>query len=78
MVLRPGGALLGYDVVGDGVGRIVNGREHGTRRMRIEELRQQLRGLPFSHAVVNRSLGGKVARFAASRSPDRAAEIANL
>src|SRR3954453_19802559 len=36
-VLRPTGRLIGYDLLRDGVGKIVNGREHDTRVMRAEE-----------------------------------------
>ena len=66
-VLRPGGVLIGYDLVGDGAGRIMNGSEHGTRRMRLAELRQQLDRLPFADADLRSSLGGLTVRFRASR-----------
>lgn len=66
-VLRPGGKLIGYDLIGDGVGRIMNGWEHGTRRMRLPELREQMERLPFVDAHLRRSPTGVVVRFRASR-----------
>lgn len=67
-VLRPGGVLAGYDLVGAGAGALINGREHGTRRMRVDELRAQLAVLPLTGATVNPSFGRRVARFVATRA----------
>src|SRR5260221_12928912 len=44
-MLRPGGRLIGYDLLGDRAGRILNVREQNTRLMRHVELRQVLDGL---------------------------------
>ena len=67
-VLRPGGELVGYDLVGDGVGRIMNGREHGTRRMHFDELETELGRLPYADPRLKRSLAGVTVRFRASRA----------
>lgn len=67
-VLRPGGVLAGYDLVGDGGGTVINGKEHGTRRMHMTDLRDELRRLPFATAEVNRALAGAAVRFRATRS----------
>jgi ubiquinone/menaquinone biosynthesis C-methylase UbiE len=65
-VLRPGGTLVGYDLVGDGAGRIMNGREHGTRRMRVGELRDELARLAYTDVTLRPSLGVTL-RFRATR-----------
>ena len=62
-VLRPGGRLVGYDLLGDGVGRILHGRERDTRLMRSAELRQVLAELTLDDAVSDPKFGGLVARF---------------
>ena len=67
-VLRPGGTLVGYDVVGDGVGRIVNGREHGTRRMRMGELRDELDRLAYADVRLRRGAAGLTVRFRSRRA----------
>ena len=66
-VLRPEGRLIGYDLLGGGVGRVVNGREKGTRLMRQGELRQVLDELPHVRAAINPGFGGLVARFTAQK-----------
>ena len=68
-VLRPGGMLVGYDLVGSGAGRIVNGHHHETRRMQLPELRQQLDELAYVGTQARRSRFGRTVRFAASRPP---------
>jgi ubiquinone/menaquinone biosynthesis C-methylase UbiE len=50
-VLRPGGRLVGYDLLGDGAGRFLFGHERNTRLMRSAELRQVLVDLTFDEAV---------------------------
>jgi SAM-dependent methyltransferase len=67
-VLRPGGRFLGYDLIGGGTGRIVNGHEHHTRRMQPGELGQALDGLPFAGVMTKPAFGGRLARFTAQKS----------
>jgi ubiquinone/menaquinone biosynthesis C-methylase UbiE len=66
-VLRAGGKLVGYDLLGDGAGRVLHGREHDTRLMRGAELRQVLDGLALDRAHAKPSFGGLVARFSARK-----------
>src|SRR4051794_2093874 len=66
-VLRPKGRLIGYDLLRDGVGKIVNGREHDTRVMRASELRAALGGLPVDAVAVRPAFGGMVGRFTARK-----------
>ena len=67
-VLKPGGVLVGYDLVGGGGGRLLNGHHHGTRRMRERELREQLDALRFADGRVRPGLAGRVVRFTACSS----------
>ena len=67
-VLRPGGVLVGYDLMGDGGGQVLHGREHDVRLMRRAELRRRLDELPAQRAVIRPTLGGTVARFLVERS----------
>ena len=67
-MLRPGGRLIGYDLLGDGAGRILHRREQSTRLMRHVELRQLLDGLAPVGAVTKPAFGGLVARFTAQKS----------
>jgi ubiquinone/menaquinone biosynthesis C-methylase UbiE len=69
-VLRPGGRLIGYDLLGDRGGRFMHGHESDTRRMRQGELRQALRDLPIEEPTVRPAFGGLVARFSLSREGD--------
>jgi ubiquinone/menaquinone biosynthesis C-methylase UbiE len=66
-MLRPGGRLIGYDLLGDGAGRILHRREQSTRLMRHVELRQVLDGLAGVGAVTTPAFGGLVARFTAQK-----------
>lgn len=66
-VLRPGGRLIGYDLLGDGAGRILHGGERNTRLMRSAELRQVLVELAVDSAVTKPAFGGLVARFTARK-----------
>jgi ubiquinone/menaquinone biosynthesis C-methylase UbiE len=67
-VLRPGGRLIGYDLLGDRGGRFTHDHEGDTRRMRQGELRQVLRGLPVEEPTVKPAFGGLVARFSLAKS----------
>jgi ubiquinone/menaquinone biosynthesis C-methylase UbiE len=66
-VLRPGGRLIGYDLLGDRGGRFMHEHEGETRRMRLGELQQVLRQLPIEEPTVRPALGGLVARFTVVR-----------
>ena len=66
-VLRPGGQLIGYDLLGDRGGRFMHGHEGDTRLMRQSELRQVLRDLPTEAATVKPAFGGLVARFSLTK-----------
>jgi len=68
-VLRPGGLLLGYDLLADRGGHLLHGREHEVRLMRRAELEQRLGELAADEAQIRPSFGGTVARFAARRAP---------
>ena len=64
-VLRPGGRLVGYDLLGDRRGdRHQRGHDH--RLMHSDELQQRLRDLGVE-SVVTPGLGRLVARFVARR-----------
>jgi ubiquinone/menaquinone biosynthesis C-methylase UbiE len=66
-VLRPGGRLIGYDLLGDRGGRFTRGHEGDTRRMRQDELRHVLRELPIEAPTVKPAFRGLVARFSLAR-----------
>ncbi len=66
-VLRPGGRLIGYDLLGDGAGRILHRREQNKRLMHHVELQQVLDGLAGVGAVTKPAFGGLVARFTAQK-----------
>jgi ubiquinone/menaquinone biosynthesis C-methylase UbiE len=63
-VLRPGGGLVGYDLMGDRGGHLVHGREHDVRLMRRSELEQRLHALDVEGRV-RPAFGGLASRFAA-------------
>jgi len=71
-VLRPGGRLIGYDLLGDRAGRFMHGHESDTRRMREDELRQVLHDLPIGEPTVKPAFGGLVARFSLAREAQTA------
>lgn len=68
-VLRPGGRLIGYDLLGDRFGRILHA-EKDTRLMKIGELRDVLAGLEVNDAHTRRGGGGFVVRFRATKRLD--------
>ena len=70
-VLRPGGRLLGFDLLADRVGRVERGHHHGIRRMHHAELEQALRGLPVEQTSIRPAFARLVTRFTTTRStPD--------
>jgi ubiquinone/menaquinone biosynthesis C-methylase UbiE len=63
-VLRPGGRLLGFDLLASGPMHWLHQAERSTHRMmRWDELRHEVQGLPLL-GVLNRSPGGITVRFA--------------
>jgi SAM-dependent methyltransferase len=66
-VLRPGGVLVGYDLVGGGSGSMINGKEHGTRRVQGSDLHDELARLRFTGIEVRRALAGAAVRFHGTR-----------
>jgi ubiquinone/menaquinone biosynthesis C-methylase UbiE len=70
-VLRPGGILVGYDLMLSGVNRLVHRIDRSPHRMATApELRARLAELPFEDVTVFEGLGAMVARFGARRSAD--------
>jgi ubiquinone/menaquinone biosynthesis C-methylase UbiE len=67
-VLRPGGVLVGYDLMGDRGGQLLHGREHDVRLMRRAALERRLDDLPVQQVAIRPSFGGTVARFVAQRT----------
>ena len=65
-VLRPGGRVIGYDLMGDRGGQILHGREHDVRLMRRAELQRRLDELS-GDGVIRPAFGGTVARFSMRR-----------
>ncbi|MDP9333335.1 MAG: class I SAM-dependent methyltransferase [Actinomycetota bacterium] len=71
-VLRPGGLLLGYDLVAAGAMRWLHRAEDADHRMvGIDELRAELERLPVVDVSVRPGLGRVVMRFKARRAPTR-------
>lgn len=67
-VLRPGGLLIGYDLLDAGPARLLHfGESHGTRLVRLEQLEAELGRLDATGIRVRPSAGKLVARFAASK-----------
>jgi len=66
-VVRPGGQVVGYDLFGDGSGRVLHLREHDVRLMRRAELRRTFDGLRVDGTVIRPGFGGTVARFRSRR-----------
>lgn len=68
-VLRPGGWLVGYDMIDTRAGRrlhVLDGSPH--RLMGLAELRERLAALPVDEVVV-RPFAGVLVRFRARRAP---------
>lgn len=69
-VLRPGGLLLGYDLVSAGPMRWLGRTEDADHRMvGIDELRTELARLPVVDVSVRPGIGHVVMRFKARRAP---------
>jgi ubiquinone/menaquinone biosynthesis C-methylase UbiE len=68
-VLRPGGKLIGYDLLRARPMTLVHSGDHaGHRFIEIDALRRELAGLPLTDVSVRRGLGGVLVRFHAQRS----------
>lgn len=63
-VLRPGGALVGYDLLSTGLNRLVHRLDASPHRLvSFDELRTALDRLPVDRAVLVPSLAGHAVRF---------------
>jgi ubiquinone/menaquinone biosynthesis C-methylase UbiE len=71
-VLRPGGQLVGYDLLSTAPLRLLhqNDGDH-LRLIRLSELRAALRDLPVDQAVLTPSLAGLAVRFTLQKAGDR-------
>jgi ubiquinone/menaquinone biosynthesis C-methylase UbiE len=70
-VLRPGGQLVGYDVVMSGPARVLHRFDRSPHRLAtLAALRARLGELPFDAPRVEPGLRGLVARFTARRSSE--------
>lgn len=70
-VLRPGGMVVGYDLVVSGPSRLLHRLDRSPHRLATaDELRHRLDELPFGGVTVAPGLGGLVARFRARRTAD--------
>jgi ubiquinone/menaquinone biosynthesis C-methylase UbiE len=68
-VLRPGGSLVGYDMVRSRAGRLVHVVDRSPHRlMSVGELRRQLARLGFVEVEVRPAVAGQIVRFRAWRS----------
>jgi ubiquinone/menaquinone biosynthesis C-methylase UbiE len=71
-VLRPGGRLVGYDLLSSAPLRLVHRTDGASVRLvHLPELREELRRLPTDHTVLSPSLGGFVVRFNLQKSMGR-------
>jgi SAM-dependent methyltransferase len=70
-VLRPGGWLIGYDLLATGPAQLRH-RLDGSRNrlMRLSELREVLDGLPVGARTLRVGLGRQVVRFAVQRQDE--------
>ena len=63
-VVRPGGHVVGYDIVSTPLSRLLRRDEGpGFRRLRPGELRDAVGGLPVAQAILTPSLAGLAVRF---------------
>jgi ubiquinone/menaquinone biosynthesis C-methylase UbiE len=69
-VLRPGGLLLGYDLLDTAPARLLHVSEgHATRLLRPAQLEAELAALEAVSVRVRPGIAGLVVRFAASKAP---------
>ena len=68
-VLRPGGRLVGYDLLASPAFRFMHHREHSeVRMMRLEELEQELPRLALTEVQLRRTALGLIVKFRATRA----------
>ncbi len=68
-VLRPGGRLVGYDLLDSALFRLLHQREgHGTRLMRPGELETKLKDLSVTEPHTRHAASGLLVRFQASKA----------
>ena len=69
-VLRPGGHIVGYDLVSTAPTRLLHRHEGShSRAMRISELRTVVRDLPLDQVILSPGLAGFVVRFLLRKQP---------
>jgi ubiquinone/menaquinone biosynthesis C-methylase UbiE len=69
-VTRPGGHIVGYDLLSTRPLRLLHrDQEHELRLMGLREFRDHVATLPVQHALITPSLGGLVVRFTLRKSP---------
>jgi ubiquinone/menaquinone biosynthesis C-methylase UbiE len=70
-VVRPGGDVVGYDLLSTPPLRLLHQAERARFRMiRFDELREAVRTLPVEQAVLTPSLAGLGIRFLLRKRPD--------
>jgi len=68
-VLRPGGRLVGYDLLDTAPARLLHfGGEHDTRMLRRGRLETQLSRFPVPNTRTRSGIRGLVVRFTASKA----------
>lgn len=68
-VLRPGGVLVGYDLVESPMSKLTHRLDRSPHRMASTDgLRARLAALPYQHIIVSPTLGRLVTRFRADRT----------
>ena len=69
-VLRPGGHIVGYDLVSTAPTRLLHRYEGShSRALRISELRTVVRDLPLDQVILSPGLAGFVVRFLLRKQP---------
>ena len=73
--MRPGGALVGCDLVESAASRLTHRLDRSPHRMApLEDRRRQLNALPYEAVDLTPGLGGMVTRCRALRSPEVGAD----
>ncbi len=63
-VVRPGGQVIGYDLLSTGLGRAIHQAERARiRMMKFTELRDTVRGLPVGQAILSPGAAGSIVQF---------------